>query len=979
MRRVKVKYSSLHSSLINLPLSVYGPLVSTGVRPQTVAVHLSNSKKGDDLRTGYVGWTGLASSPSSARWKSDDGLESIEIDPQLCSSLGFSEGEVLELGLVHNLPIASSVSTEPVSSDDWEILELHAQYVEDNLLSQVRVVSKEQEVNVWIMGKTLIRFRVLSLDPEKSPQLLSTNTELIIAPKTRRKNVESTRITTKQEPTAGIARLLPSSQCLSAFSEYENPSSTVLVSPQTLRTMGFQNGQHVYLEKLLPPINGLVKDIKHLPQVQDGTTPRDIALKRLRDELPENRISNPVEDKEVPSFTIQSLETVAVNHIGLLDYPESRPWDIIRLSSTPLENTEEGKQKKINTTPMFRIPSLKTPSSLGLEESVDACVKHVESAFLARETSRSTVLTGPRILLCGGKGVGKTTAAIHVANKLEHATHLLLCPFYVDMARFNDESLAGLRSLFVMLIRLAIWHKPSFLILDNIHQLIGQETEHTESFKSTQICELFVNFLKEVSYHSVGVLAIAESVASLHKGLSTGHSFSKTLTLKPPNKDFRVKILRQIVKDFPAVAGDSPDSINYVAISTKTEGYSLQDLQDLADRALHNAAIRTAKDPEAKIHVQMSDFDSAQDGYTPLSLRDVKLQKSDVEWADIGGLHATRQVLRETLEWPTKYAAIFAKCPLRLRSGLLLYGYPGCGKTMLASAVSKECGLNFIAVKGPELLNKYIGASEQSVRELFERASAAKPCVLFFDEFDSIAPRRGHDSTGVTDRVVNQMLTQMDGAEGLDGVYVLAATSRPDLIDPALLRPGRLDKSLLCHMPTEEERVQILSAIVRKMQLEPGVDLSRMAGLTDGFSGADLQALVYNAHLESVHDILSASPSLDSRSDSQPSEFVILGKQHANQSQSKAQQAAVSARINTILKAGKKTPSNVTSKAESKAPIIRQAHLERALQSTRASVPEAERSRLEAIYREFSNDRTGAIQHPPEVNPHAVGNRASLM
>ncbi|CCO29321.1 Peroxisome biosynthesis protein PAS1 AltName: Full=Peroxin-1 [Rhizoctonia solani AG-1 IB] len=128
-----------------------------------------------------------------------------------------------------------------------------------------------------------------------------------------------------------------------------------------------------------------------------------------------------------------------------------------------------------------------------------------------------------------------------------------------------------------------------------------------------------------------------------------------------------------------------------------------------------------------------------------------------------------RRVLRETLEWPTKYGAIFAKCPLRLRSGLLLYGYPGCGKTLLASAVAKECGLNFISVKGPELLNKYIGQSEQSVRDIFDRASAAKPCVLFLDEFDSIAPKRGHDSTGVTDRVVNQMLTQMDGAEGLDG------------------------------------------------------------------------------------------------------------------------------------------------------------------------------------------------------------------
>src|SRR6202044_4003450 len=208
-------------------------------------------------------------------------------------------------------------------------------------------------------------------------------------------------------------------------------------------------------------------------------------------------------------------------------------------------------------------------------------------------------------------------------------------------------------------------------------------------------------------------------------------------------------------------------------------------------------------------------------------------------FSSIGGLASIRTTLLETIAYPIKYAPIFAASPLRLRSGLLLYGYPGCGKTLLASAVAGECGLNFISVKGPEILNKYIGASEKSVRDLFERAQAAKPCVLFFDEFDSIAPKRGHDSTGVTDRVVNQMLTQMDGAEGLEGVYVLAATSRPDLIDPALLRPGRLDKSLLCDMPNREDREDILRAVARSLKVDPEADTkwAEVARRTDGFSG----------------------------------------------------------------------------------------------------------------------------------------------
>ncbi len=297
------------------------------------------------------------------------------------------------------------------------------------------------------------------------------------------------------------------------------------------------------------------------------------------------------------------------------------------------------------------------------------------------------------------------------------------------------------------------------------------------------------------------------------------------------------------------------NSLNYTLISNITEGYSASDLQDLIDNALKGWLIRQASSSTGDL-LDLRDFEKAAVECKPRSLRDIKLQTSNVEWADVGGLRETKAVLRETLEWPTKYGAIFRNCPLRLRSGLLLYGYSGCGKTLLASAVAKECGLHFISVKGPELLNKYIGASEKSVRDIFARAKAAKPCVLFFDEFESIAPKRGHDSTGVTDRVVNQLLTEMDGAEGLEGVYVLAATSRPDLIDSALLRPGRLDKSLLCGMPDHQDRLEILMAVSRKVVVDPSIDWEELATDTEGYTGADLQALLSNAQLNCVHETI---------------------------------------------------------------------------------------------------------------------------
>eukprot|EP00891_Asterochloris_glomerata_P002680 jgi/Astpho2/2680/gw1.00050.301.1_t len=212
-------------------------------------------------------------------------------------------------------------------------------------------------------------------------------------------------------------------------------------------------------------------------------------------------------------------------------------------------------------------------------------------------------------------------------------------------------------------------------------------------------------------------------------------------------------------------------------------------------------------------------------------------------------MREVRAALREALELPTKYARLVARAPLRLRTGVLLYGPPGCGKTHVVAAAVAAAGMRFVSVKGPEVLNKYIGASEAAVRDLFRRAQAAAPCVLFFDEFDAIAPSRGHDNTGVTDRVVNQLLTELDGVEGLKGVCVLAATSRPDLLDAALLRPGRLDRLIYCDFPGLDDRLEVLTALSRRSKLDDDVDLRGVAEATQGFTGADLSALLSEAQL----------------------------------------------------------------------------------------------------------------------------------
>lgn len=285
----------------------------------------------------------------------------------------------------------------------------------------------------------------------------------------------------------------------------------------------------------------------------------------------------------------------------------------------------------------------------------------------------------------------------------------------------------------------------------------------------------------------------------------------------------------------------------------KTENYTPSDINNIIDRMINVSILRRLSKKNDSELLTRNDFDNALIDFTTSSTEGITLLKSDIGWEDVGGMEHIKKVIRETFELPTRYSKLFEKSPIKLRSGLLLYGPPGCGKTHIASAVSRECGLNFISVKGPELLNKYIGASEQAVRKVFEKAESAKPCIIFFDEFDSIAAQRGNDNTGVTDRVVNQLLCQLDGVESRNGVYVLVATSRPDLIDPALLRPGRLDKSLYCGLPNLKEREEILKVASKKLNVK-NVNWSEIAKWCENYTGADLQAFLYSAHLIATHE-----------------------------------------------------------------------------------------------------------------------------
>ena len=697
------------------------------------------------------------------------------------------------------------------------------------------------------------------------------------------------------------------------------------------------------------------------------------------------------------------------------------------------------------------------PSMIGIDSLINELTTHL-SHFSS-------------VLLTGGLGSGKSSLARLLGHRLRTFNLFHISYFTCRKLMTEETRISAIKETLNRLFMAASWGTRlggrALVILDDLDRLCPAETElqTSDNGRSRQISEMMCALVRQYcSFDShVVILATSQAKEALNNVIIGANVIREIVALKVPDKDGRRQVLKALTGgsrngrsltnnrndhsrrsslDIEAAwMGGSPCSepadgsekfqidcnLDFLDLAGQTDGYMPGDLVLLVSRAKNEALIRsvdTTSDPaeESNIILKEVDFENALRGFTPASLRNVTLQSSKTTFDSIGGLQKTRKVLLETLQYPTTYAPIFAQCPLRLRSGLLLYGYPGCGKTLLASAVAGECGLNFISVKGPEILNKYIGASEKSVRDLFERAESARPCVLFFDEFDSIAPKRGHDSTGVTDRVVNQLLTQMDGAEGLSGVYVLAATSRPDLIDPALLRPGRLDKSLLCDMPNLDDRLDILQALSKKLIISPDIvdasyqhnSLLEVAHRTSGYSGADLQAVIYNAHLEAIHDILgdhdtNGEVKFKGRKDNKKyigaSKRDILqfrfGKEDtangATPAMSRAKQAAeyavTVAKLDAIKLAKRKdrhlrrgitelsSKDNVNekgTKATSKQEVVIEwKHIEASLATTRSSVSADERRRLERIYREFVVGRNGEM--PNGQGPTEVGARSSLM
>jgi transitional endoplasmic reticulum ATPase len=459
------------------------------------------------------------------------------------------------------------------------------------------------------------------------------------------------------------------------------------------------------------------------------------------------------------------------------------------------------------------------------------------------------------ILLYGPPGTGKTLLAKAVANETD--AYFIAINGPEIMSKFYGESEQRLREIFEE----AQKNAPAIIFIDEIDAIAPKREEVTGEVEKRVVAQLLalMDGLKERG--QVIVIAATNRPDDIDPALRRPGRFDREIAFPVPDKRARREILQVHTRNMPLA-----EDVNLDELAEVTHGFTGADLAALCREAAMRALrrylpkidIESERIPAEvlkEMKVTRADFFEALKDIQPSALREVYIEVPEVHWDDIGGLEEVKQQLREAVEWPLKHPEAFERLGIDPPKGILLYGPPGTGKTLLAKAVATESEANFVSIKGPEVFSKWVGESERAIREIFRKARQAAPCVVFFDEIDSIAPRRGQRfDSGVTDRIVNQLLTEMDGLERLEGVVVIAATNRPDILDPALLRPGRFDRLIYVPPPDERARLEILKVHTRRMPLAEDVDLAEIAKRTEGYTGADLAAVCKEAALAALRE-----------------------------------------------------------------------------------------------------------------------------
>ncbi|CAF0731088.1 unnamed protein product [Didymodactylos carnosus] len=464
------------------------------------------------------------------------------------------------------------------------------------------------------------------------------------------------------------------------------------------------------------------------------------------------------------------------------------------------------------------------------------------------------------VLITGRSGSGRKTILLHCCQHL-WLKHLIYYKL-VDCLTFKGRKLENIVTSLTQYLDDMAFRKPSILILDHFDELCPNDTLLTDAniiLATKKLCLTIRELFDDIQYYHPHfiIVVIVKNVSSINTIFTESIPvfFTEKINIEHLNSSQRPMIIEDII-DKKRLTIDKTLLSNIV---NRTESFVIKDIQALIDNAL--------------LHLWMSfedrslqeiDFEYAFDEFKPINVKMLDTSKNHLfksHWSDIGGMDHIKTELIQTVQWRFEHANYFSKSPIRLVSGILFYGPSGCGKTLLGQTLANECKVNFLQVKGPELLSKYVGSSEQNIRDLFNKARSVAPCMIMFDEFEALVPKRGRDSAGVTDRVVNQLLTELDGVEALGDIFIVAATSRPDLIDLALLRPGRLDKHIYIGFPTKQDLLSILRIWTSKIILADDVHFEEDDFLTkcEMYMGADIKSLIYNAQLAAFDEQIQSS------------------------------------------------------------------------------------------------------------------------
>lgn len=449
-------------------------------------------------------------------------------------------------------------------------------------------------------------------------------------------------------------------------------------------------------------------------------------------------------------------------------------------------------------------------------------------------------------LLHGPPGTGKTMLLRAVAQ--ETNAHVLTINGPSIVSKYLGETESALRSIFAE----ARKYQPSIIFIDEIDALVPKRDSDDSGEAESRVVSTLLTLMDGMGVGGkVVVIGATNRPNSIDPALRRPGRFGQELEIGIPDVEGRLDILKLQLNNMPHSLSEQ----DIQDLAAKTHGYVGADITALCRDSVMSAIQRglAAGTPETEMEVSLQDTQRALLDIRPSAMREIFLETPKVYWTDIGGQEEVKQKLKETIEWPLSHPESFKKLGVHPPKGILLYGPPGCSKTLTAKALATEAGLNFLAVKGPELFNKFVGESERAVREIFSKARAAAPSIIFFDEIDALSSTRGEGEAG-GDRVLTSLLNEMDGIEALVGVTILAATNRPEVIDPALMRPGRLDRLIYVSPPNTEARLKILEIQFRKMSIHKDVSINDLAELTEGCSGAEVVSLCQEAGLLAMNE-----------------------------------------------------------------------------------------------------------------------------